>query len=189
MGKKSFHFSQNQPCLGLYAQWWISVYLHRPASLLCRKESSWVPDGFLESRNSFCFYLPTKCFLACPICFWRQLPCSPDRSPMACCLSSLLKQVSLHLIESFVFSMSRQFPRISLFTLIWRSLQTPGGSSRSHPGLRIPYFSFQILSDILLAAVTGHRAKYWWSRHPPTIVVPARDILATIRGARTRWQR
>lgn len=37
MGKKSFHFSQNQPRLGLYAQWWISVYLHRPASLLCRK--------------------------------------------------------------------------------------------------------------------------------------------------------
>lgn len=115
---------------------------------------------FLESRNSFCFYLPTKCFLACPICFWRQLPCSPDRSPMACCLSSLLKQVSLHLIESFVFSMSCQFPRISLFTLIWRSLQTPGGSSRSHPGLRIPYFSFQILSNILRAAVTGHIVKY-----------------------------
>lgn len=42
------------------------------------------------SRNCFCFYLPTKCFLA--VCFWRQLPCSPDLSSVGCCLSSLRKQ-------------------------------------------------------------------------------------------------
>lgn len=125
------------------------------------------------SRDCFCFYLPTKCFLA--VCFWRQLPCSPDLSSVGCCLSSLPKQSFSSFDSIFCFQLChfvcfQEFLFFFFYSHLEISPDTREGS-RSPPGLRIPSFSFQILSNILLAAVTGHRTKYWWYRRPPAVMV------------------
>lgn len=171
MGKKSFYFSQDQSCLGCYAYWWISVYLHRPAPLLCRKEPSWVPDGFPETASA------STCLQNASLLFASGGSCLALQTQAQWVVVYLLfpNKVSLHLIASFVssyvtLSVSKNFFFFFFYSHLEISPDTREGS-RSPPGLRIPSISFQILSNILLAAVSGHRTNYWWYRHPSAVIV------------------